>query len=277
MCSSASRSPALPRGTPVLPTPAGSTLTGRIVNTHHSRPPVFTFFNGAPVTECWVGLNEPLGGRALYATACKKDSTFSIPNVPNGTYELAIWDDPLDMIISATTITVGSASNKNLGDLPVSSWFGRYQGRVFQDIDGTGLPYFAAGVQPPVHLGRSGHRAGDRRHRDLQRGRPQAAVRRRHRQQHPLPRRQHLPVDHDQERRHVRLHGSVPVLQLHGRRNRLCALQGHQRHGRGGRRRWRSVDTQDQCRSEPREALERRTGPVRQQRSGAQLTTRGLG
>ena len=126
-----------------------NTLTGRIVNTHHSRPPVFTFFGGAPVTECWVGLNEPLGGRALYATACKKDGTFSIPNVPNGTYELAIWDDPLDLIISATTITVSSTSNKNLGDLPVTSWFGRYQGRVFQDIDGTGLPYFAQEFKRP--------------------------------------------------------------------------------------------------------------------------------
>jgi uncharacterized repeat protein (TIGR01451 family) len=125
------------------------TLTGRIVNTHHSRPPVFTFYPGAPVTECWVGLNEPLGGRALYAAPCNKDGTFSIPNVPNGTWELAIWDEPLDMIIAATTVTVTAASNADLGDLPVSSWFGRYQGRVFQDIDGTGLPYFAEAFDRP--------------------------------------------------------------------------------------------------------------------------------
>ena len=126
------------------------TLNGRIVNTHHSRPPVFTFYPGAPVTECWVGLNEPLGGRALYATPCKKDGTFSIPNVPNGTWELAIWDEPLDMIIAATTVTVtGAGTTVALGDLPVSSWFGRYQGRVFQDIDGTGLPYFAEAFDRP--------------------------------------------------------------------------------------------------------------------------------
>ncbi len=133
----------------------GSTpVSGRIVNTHHSRPPVFTFYGGAPVTECWVGLNEPLavGGRALYATPCNKDGTFSIPNVPNGTYELAIWDEPLDMIIAAVTITVPDPApppGGTLRDYPVSSWFGRYQGRVFQDIDGTGLPYFAEAFTRP--------------------------------------------------------------------------------------------------------------------------------
>jgi large repetitive protein len=132
----------------------GTPVSGRIVNTHHSRPPVFTFYGGAPVTECWVGLNEPLavGGRALYATPCNKDGTFSIPNVPNGTYELAIWDEPLDMIIAAVTITVPDPAPPPTGtlrDYPVSSWFGRYQGRVFQDIDGTGLPYFAADFARP--------------------------------------------------------------------------------------------------------------------------------
>ena len=137
-----------PAGGPVLN--GGKTITGRVVNTHHSRPPIYTFEKGAPVTECWVGLNEANGGRALYATACNKDSTFSIPSVPAGTYELVIWDTPLDIIIGATTITVAAAdTTKALGDLPVSSWFGRYQGRVFQDIDGTGLPYFATDFNRP--------------------------------------------------------------------------------------------------------------------------------
>lgn len=123
-------------------------ITGRIVNTHNSRPPIYTFYNAAPVPECWAGLNQTNGGRALYAAPCKKDSTFEIPNVPAGTYELVIWDDPLDMIIAATTITVG-AGDLAMGDVPVSSWFGRYQGRVFQDVDGTGLPFFKEPFNKP--------------------------------------------------------------------------------------------------------------------------------
>jgi large repetitive protein len=131
--------------TPVLS--GANTVSGRIVNTHHSRPPVFTFYNRAPVGECWIGLNEPNGGRALYAAPCKKDSTFTIPNVPNGNYELVIWDEPLDIIIGTTTIAVNGSVN--LGDFPVTSWFGRYQGRVFQDIDGTGLPFFHKAFNRP--------------------------------------------------------------------------------------------------------------------------------
>jgi hypothetical protein len=36
-----------------------------------------------------------------------------------------------------------------MGDVPVFSWFGRYQGRVFQDINGTGLPFFAEPYDKP--------------------------------------------------------------------------------------------------------------------------------
>jgi hypothetical protein len=125
------------------------TISGRIVNVHNSRTPNYAFEKGAPVPECWVGLNETGGGtRALYATACKKDSTFSIAGVPPGTYELVVWDEPLDMIIGTQTVTV-AASNVAMGDVPVFSWFGRYQGRVFQDIDGTGLPFFTQAFNKP--------------------------------------------------------------------------------------------------------------------------------
>ncbi|RFO95084.1 hypothetical protein DIC66_20215 [Rhodoferax lacus] len=125
------------------------TITGRVVNVHNSRTPNYAFEKGAPVPECWVGLNETGGGtRALYAAACKKDSTFSIAGVPPGTYELVVWDEPLDMIIGTQTVTVGS-TNVDMKDVPVFSWFGRYQGRVFQDIDGTGLPFFAEAFNKP--------------------------------------------------------------------------------------------------------------------------------
>ena len=134
---------------PGFPAGSGQSITGRIVNIHNSRTPNYAFEKGAPVTECWVGLNETGGGtRALYATRCGKDSRFTIPNVPNGTYELVVWDDPLDMIIGTQTVTVTSAAVA-MGDVPVFSWFGRYQGRVFQDIDGTGLPFFAEDFNRP--------------------------------------------------------------------------------------------------------------------------------
>ncbi|QCB45696.1 hypothetical protein [Hydrogenophaga sp. PAMC20947] len=129
--------------------PNARNITGKVVNIHNSRTPNYAFERGAPVNECWVGLNETgASTRTLYTTACKKDSTFTIPNVPPGNYELVVWDEPLDMIIGTQTITVGG-SDLAMGDVPVFSWFGRIQGRVFQDIDGSGLPFFAEAYSKP--------------------------------------------------------------------------------------------------------------------------------
>jgi hypothetical protein len=119
-----------------------ATVSGRIVNQHMSRPPNFTFYNGGPVPSCWIGLNEiaVVGGRGLYTAPCKADSTFSIPNVPAGTFQLVIWDEFLDRIIATTNVTVpAGGSNVNLLDVPVFDWFGNYQAAAFFDTNMNGF------------------------------------------------------------------------------------------------------------------------------------------
>lgn len=121
----------------------GNTITGKVVNQHTSRPPDFAFYNGAPVPNCWVGLNElPVaGGRGVYSKKCNADSTFSIPNVPAGIYQLVIWDEFLDRIIASTNVTVpaGAGGVIDLLDVPVFDWFGHYQARVFFDANKNGF------------------------------------------------------------------------------------------------------------------------------------------
>lgn len=119
-----------------------TTVTGRVVNIHNSRPPNYTFYNGDPIPGCWVGLNEAAGSRrAMYAASCNPDSTFSIPSVPAGTWELVVWDEALDVIIASAPINVPAAApTVALGDVPVFKWFGRYEGRVFFDTNGDGFP-----------------------------------------------------------------------------------------------------------------------------------------
>lgn len=139
-------------GTPTT----GRPVTGRIVSVHNARPPALTLDQGPPVAQCWVALNNIATGRGLYTTACLNTQghvgEFTIPNVLPGTYQLVVWDEPLDTIISFSAVTVGNAA-VNLGDVSQLGWFGRYQGRVFQDIDGTGLPYFNAAFDHPyVHV-----------------------------------------------------------------------------------------------------------------------------
>jgi len=119
-----------------------TTITGRVVNQHMSRPPNFTFFNGGAVPDCWIGLNEiaVAGGRGLYSKKCNADSTFSIPNVPPGTFQLVIWDEFLDRIFATTNVTVAAGQTEvNLLDVPVFDWFGHYQATAFFDTNQNGF------------------------------------------------------------------------------------------------------------------------------------------
>lgn len=116
-------------------------ITGRVVNMHTSRPPEYTFYNGDPIDGCRVGLNRiPGDGKAIYTTPCNGDSIFTIPKVPPGTYQLAIWDDPLDLVIGLTTVTVpNNGTNVDLKDVPVFNWFHRHTSRVFYDANQDGF------------------------------------------------------------------------------------------------------------------------------------------
>lgn len=122
----------------------GSTITGQVVNLHLSRPPDYAFYNGGPFehTTPWVGLNLGVGGRGLYAARCNSDGTFSIPNVPPGTYQLVSWDDNLDLVFAFHNVTVPGPTppaTVDLGDVPVFQWFTRLKHYVFNDLNGNGI------------------------------------------------------------------------------------------------------------------------------------------
>jgi len=123
--------------------PAGtSSITGRVTNLHNSRPPNFTFHSGHPVPACWIGLNDATTGtgRGVYARPCNADSTFSINNVPPGNYQLVVWDESLNLIITNLDVAVlpGTATVA-LGDIPVFSWFHHMEHSVFFDRDQDGF------------------------------------------------------------------------------------------------------------------------------------------
>ncbi|MGE0081002.1 MAG: hypothetical protein AB7U81_06875 [Thiohalomonadaceae bacterium] len=128
----------------------GETITGRVVNMHMARPPEFSFWPGHPIPSCWVGLNEGTGlvGRGLFAAPCADDSSFAIPNVPPGNYQLVIWDANLDVIFASQNIEVtdqgeclpNPSRSCDLGDVAVFNWFARIENYVFADVDGDGFP-----------------------------------------------------------------------------------------------------------------------------------------
>ena len=121
-----------------------STLSGRVTHMHLSRPPVYTFYSGPEVPNCWVGLNPlPIGsGEAVFAGKCNGDGSFSIPGLRAGqTYQLVIWDESLFNVFASQNISIPTTGgNVELGDVPVFDWFARMYNTVFLDADGDGFP-----------------------------------------------------------------------------------------------------------------------------------------
>jgi hypothetical protein len=118
-------------------------VTGQIRKGHLSRPPAITFFSGAPpsTSRCLIGLNslETGTGDAVWIGRCADEGFFEIPNVPAGTYQLVVWDQFLDHIISFNTvITPATGGVMNLGEIATPMWFGEQEHYVFDDRNQNG-------------------------------------------------------------------------------------------------------------------------------------------
>ena len=136
--------------------PAGGTATvrGTLRYNHFSKPPNNqAYFAGPPVTEGWIGLNDPnaLPGTTtagLFAMACDPDTGyFEVNNLPAGDYQLVTWDKPLDSLFGVNaavpankaTFTVAPGETLDLGNVLCFRWFGTLQGDIFYDAEEDGF------------------------------------------------------------------------------------------------------------------------------------------
>lgn len=111
---------------------------------HFGRPPVNQgFFEGPPVSECWVGLNDLTAvNSGLYAIPCDANSNFSITGIPAGIYQLVTWDKPLDALFGFNTVTIPDINGNfviDLGKVLSFRWFGTFEGSVFYDANQNGF------------------------------------------------------------------------------------------------------------------------------------------
>jgi hypothetical protein len=120
--------------------PGTGTITGRIRTVIEFTPPVNPLVLGGPVDRPWIALTD-IGGddRQVYTRRGNPDGTFTINSVPAGLYQMAIWDEPLDYIISFRTVQIGEGETVDMGDVGIPRWFGWISGTVFRDENGDGL------------------------------------------------------------------------------------------------------------------------------------------
>jgi hypothetical protein len=137
-----------PEHTTVPPLPNGTqthTISGSVTMQHTARPPDITSFDSGSYeiplghTRAWVGLNSIAGdGPNISTVQAAPDGSFSIAGIPDGTYQLAIWDDYLDQIIFYQTVVI-AGGDVATGNIPVPTWFGRHEHNVFLDANQNGI------------------------------------------------------------------------------------------------------------------------------------------
>ena len=139
-----------PERTAAANTGGPHTVSGAVTNFHMSRPPNQTLWDSESYaalahTRPWVGLNSNAGIGANIAAvqATVNDdgtATFEIPNVPDGDYQLVVWDSYLDQVIAYRTVTQADLdAGGDVGNVPVFNWFARIENHVFLDEDEDGI------------------------------------------------------------------------------------------------------------------------------------------
>ncbi|MEQ1564391.1 MAG: Ig-like domain-containing protein [Myxococcota bacterium] len=123
-----------------------NTITGNITLLHDPRPPATPglvqtgSFEGLSYTRAWIGLNSVAGDGPNYAIVqADPEGNFVIEGIPDGTYQLVVWDDFLDIIIAFQTVTVSGGAGAAVGDIPVNAWFTRMEHNVFLDANQDGV------------------------------------------------------------------------------------------------------------------------------------------
>jgi IPT/TIG domain-containing protein len=96
---------------------------------------------GAAVSRPYLSLSN-IGGNdeQVWTGRGERNGDFTIPDVPAGLYQLAVWDKPLDYIIQFFTVEVPAGGGTvELGDLGVPRWWGTIHGSVFIDANENGV------------------------------------------------------------------------------------------------------------------------------------------
>lgn len=129
------------------------TIRGRVRTIIEFTPPLRPLTLGSPVDRPWIALSDiGANDQQVYTGRGDENGIFFIENVPPGIYQMAIWDEPLDHIISFRTVQVKMGETIDMGDVGIPRWYGYIQGTVFHDVDEDGIGDDLEGGIPNVEV-----------------------------------------------------------------------------------------------------------------------------
>lgn len=95
--------------------------------------------SGGPIAQPWVALSDLTGGdAAVYVGRGAANGSYDIKNVPDGSYQLTLWDDAQDYIIDSFNVDVSGGDVYDVGNHMLVGWFTHLKGTVFVDANGNG-------------------------------------------------------------------------------------------------------------------------------------------
>ncbi len=130
------------------------TISGTVTNLHMSRPWNMALYDSGShdplaATNCYVGLNSANGtGENVAFAPCDGNGGFVLPGVPDGQYQLVVWDQWQDQILEYQNVNVAGADVAPR-DYPVFSWFQQINTRTYLDngADNPGLNQVSVAIR----------------------------------------------------------------------------------------------------------------------------------
>jgi hypothetical protein len=119
-------------------------VKGKVTNIHMSRPSNERLWDSGshdPIAQstCYVDANSQNGvGAAVAFATCDADGNFTLTGLPDGQYQLAVWDQWLDQIINYKSVTV-NGKDVDMGDFTVFSWFESLYTSTYFDLNQNGV------------------------------------------------------------------------------------------------------------------------------------------
>ncbi len=92
-----------------------------------------------PIDKPWITLSDLNNGdTAVWMGRGDSTGKFTIPNVPAGSYTITYWDDAQNYILDLLNVTVANGETVDMGVLPLTGWFTKFDGYVFNDDNRNG-------------------------------------------------------------------------------------------------------------------------------------------